>query len=344
MKRYLFFIEYDYCFAVLRPIQEEIRRRGGETAWLAMGSEVNLDFLREDERCFGHVREAIDWNPYAVLVPGNRVPRFIPGLKIEVFHGLNSGKRRRRDGVQYHFIIRGLFDLYCTHGPNTTLRFQQLADKHGHFRVAETGWPKLDPLFDGSLAIERSDRPCVLFTSTFTDRLSAAPVVLDTVTAMADKGRWKWLVNLHPKMPPEIVRRYQDAQGPNLTLVRTDNVLPLLAEADVMLGDTSSILSEFMVQEKPVVTFRTATPLDCVIDVQETSAIESALEHALQRPPDLMARVRRYVDDTHPYRDGRSSERTLDAIDDLAERGRHGLKRKPLNFFRHRQMKQLLEY
>ena len=110
MKRYLFYIEYDYCYAVLRPLQRVIRERGGETAWLPVGPEVHRQYLREDEQVFGHVREAIEWNPFAVLVPGNEAPRFLPGLKIEVFHGLNSGKRRRRDNVQYHFIVRGLFE------------------------------------------------------------------------------------------------------------------------------------------------------------------------------------------------------------------------------------------
>ena len=100
MKRYLFYIEYDYCYGVLRPLQDAIHRRGGETAWLPVGPEISTDFLHPDERCFKHVSEAIEWNPYAVLVPGNEVPAFLPGMKIEVFHGLNSGKRRRRDGVQ----------------------------------------------------------------------------------------------------------------------------------------------------------------------------------------------------------------------------------------------------
>jgi len=300
--------------------------------------------LREDERVFGHVSEAIAWDPFAVLVPGNEVPRFIPGLKVEVFHGLNSGKRRRRDGVQYHFIIRGLFDLYCTHGPNTTGRFRELAEQHGHFRVAETGWSKLDPLFDGSLAPTPSDRPFVLFSSTFTPRLSAAPHLLETVRALAATGRWKWVVTMHPKMASETVERYRAAQCENLELIETDDIMPLLARADVMLSDTSSILSEFLVQHKPAVTFRTARPMDCVIDVLKSREIESALERALARPPGLMTAVRRYAEETHPYRDGRSSARTLDAIDELAERGRRGLKRKPLNLYRHWKMRRLLDY
>ncbi len=344
MKRYLFYIEYDYCYGVLRPLQDAIRQRGGETAWLPVGPEINAGFLRTDERHFKHISEAIEWNPYAVLVPGNEVPSFLPGMKIEVFHGLNSGKRRRRDGVQYHFIIRGLFDLYCTHGPNTTGRFEELAAKSGHFRVAQTGWSKLDPLFSETRRGDGEDRPVILFASTFSPRLTAAPHVLETLTTLANKGRWKWLVNMHPKMPAEIVDNYRAIEGENLEFVATDNVIPLLARADAMLCDTSSILSEFLVQHKPVVTFRTARPADYLIDVQQVDEIEPALEQALSHPPRLMEQIRRYAEETHPYRDGKSSERTLDAIDELARNGLQGLKRKPPNLHRHWKMRRLLDY
>lgn len=343
MKRYLFYIEQDYCYAVLRPIQEAIRRRGDETAWLPVGPDISTRYLHDDERRFGHVSEAIEWNPYAVLVPGNEVPRFLPGLKVEVFHGLNSGKRRR-DGAQYHFIIRGLFDLYCTHGPNTTGRFQELARRHGHFRVAETGWSKLDPLFRGVGRSRSGPRPTVLFASTFTPRLSAAPRLLRTIEELARTDRWQWLVNMHPKMPGEVVEAYRAIQGPNLELVETDDVTPLLARADVMLCDTSSILSEFLVLHKPVVTFRTARPADYVLDVQEPDHVGPAMERALERPVELMEAIRRYADETHPYRDGRSSERTLDAIDQLAEQGLGDLRRKPPNLHRHWKMRRLLDY
>ena len=69
-----------------------------------------------------------------------------------------STSARRERG---HFRIRGLFDLYCTQGPATTEPFEQLAREHGHFAVAETGWPKLDPLFapdDGTAAALRPRR------------------------------------------------------------------------------------------------------------------------------------------------------------------------------------------
>lgn len=344
MKRYLFYIEQNYSYAILRPVQEAIRRRGGEVAWLPVGREINADFLRPNEHRLENIAEAIAWDPYAVLVPGNEVPNFLPGLKVTMLHGLISNKFRRRDGVQYHFIIRGMFDLYCMHGPNTTGKFEELAKKHGNFRVAETGWCKLDPLFDGSLQPVPEDRPVIMFTSTFTPRLSAAPHLLDTIRELAAKGRWKWIVNVHPKMRQEIVEQLRALASENLEFVETDDIMPLLARADAMLGDTSSVLSEFLVQDKPVVTFRTNKPEEYLFDVQEADKVEAALEHVLSRPPELMKRIKRYVDATHPYRDGKSSERTLDAIDEMIETGRTGLKKRPRNLYRHWKMRRLLNY
>jgi len=95
---------------------------------------------------------------------------------------------------------------------------------------------------------------------------------------------------------------------------------------------------------KPVVTFRSARPADYLINVQQPEGLDSALEQALTQPADLMNRIQQYADDTHPYRDGLSSERTLDAIDALAEDGIKGLKRKPANLYRHRKMRKLLNY
>ena len=109
-----------------------------------------------------------------------------------------------------------------------------------------------------------------------------------------------------------------------------------------MLCDTSSIASEFLVLHKPVVTFRTSEPKSYLLDVQELEDIEAALERALGHPETLMDNIRQFADETHPYRDGLSSERTLDAIDAMIEDGLSGLKPKPRNLFRHWKMRRLL--
>ncbi|MGL4640972.1 MAG: CDP-glycerol glycerophosphotransferase family protein, partial [Shewanella sp.] len=277
------YIAQNYSYAILRPLQQVIRDRGDEVCWFLEGKEVDPQFLKADEQRLPTIDAVKAWNPDAVFVPGNVVPNFVPGVKVGVFHGFNAGKINRK-GREDHFEIRDCFDLYCTQGPTTTLPFQALAKKIGTFTVAETGWPALDPLFKGSTDnpyIKPDDpRPVVLFCSTFSPSLTCAPAVFEQIKALSQKGQWRWLVQFHPKMNPRIVEQYKALANENLQFVETDNVIPLLQAADVMLCDTSSILLMFLMQRKPVVTFKNQSPKEHLIDIDRVEDIEPALARA----------------------------------------------------------------
>ncbi len=340
MSRYLFFVSELYALAILRPLQEAIRARGDAVAWF-FERESLAGHLRPEEVRLASVESVIEWRPDAVFVPGNWVPQFFPGLKVEVFHGFSVGKRSESRG---HFRVRGSFDLYCTQGPDTTQPFERLQQQLGFFRVAETGWSKLDPLFSGRHVREPAGRPVILFASTFTESITSARVLRDTVAAAAQRGSWQWLVTLHPKMAPDIVDSYRVLEGPHLRFAMTDDILALYAQADVLLSDTSSVVPEFLTQHRPVVTFRNRRPGPHLLDVQNVADVIPAVEHALQRPESLMNAIREYANRIHPWRDGRSSERVLEATARAIAAGRGGLKRKPLNLWRRVQARQRLGY
>ncbi|MBL1278374.1 MAG: CDP-glycerol glycerophosphotransferase family protein, partial [Ectothiorhodospiraceae bacterium] len=346
------FVSKLYGYSIVRPLQAAIRARGDEVAWFVHG--VSNEHLRNDEKQLHSVAEVKAYNPHAVFVSSNWVPDFFPGAKIELFHGFNAEKRDEHVG---HFRIRGGFDLYCTQGPSTTPTFQELAKQHRYFRAIETGWPKVDLLFrdlfqnlyqdneQHDLCEQRGiEKPIVLYTSTFSRRLTAAPRLLDTIAQLSKAGRWHWLVNLHPKMDAGIVERYKALEGPNLNFIDTDNIIPLLKAADVMVSDTSSVVFEFMLQDKPVITCRHRNPGPHLLNIQEASELESTLETALTRPDELMSKVRQYADWLHPYRDGRSSERVLDATEAFLANDYGQLKRKPLNIGRRISTRKKLGY
>lgn len=340
MRRYLLFVSQSYAYAILRPLAAAAAARGDETAWY-FEHESDARYLRAGERRLTTVAEVRAWNPRAVFVPGNWVPQFFPGLKVEVFHGFSVGKRSEARG---HFRIRGSFDLYCTHGPDTTAPFMALARRHGYFRVVETGWPKLDPLFTGRPAPASHARPVVLFASTFTESITAARALRETIARLGASGEWDWLLTLHPKMAPDIVAAYRALEGPHMRFVETDDILALYAQADVLLSDTSSVVPEFLVQMKPVVTLRNRKPGPHLLDVQAPQAVEGALRTALARPAALMEAIREYADHVHPSRDGRASERVLDAAEAALAAGRTGLARRPLNLWRRLQARKRLGY
>ena len=247
--RYLMYISQNYSYAILRPLQNEIIAQGGKVAWFIEGKEANPTFLKADEQRLLSVEEVKQWNPDAVFVPGNIVPRFIPGIKVGVFHGFHSGKRQLQ-----HFKIRGCFDLYCTQGPNTTEVFYDLSKKHGFLKVKETGWPTLDPLFtpteNNPYLKQEDNRPVILMCSTFTERLSCAEIVFDEIKRLSKIGKYRWLIQFHPKMSHSTVEKYKTLESENLTFVETDNIIPLLQIADVMFCDTSSIIQMFLLQRK----------------------------------------------------------------------------------------------
>jgi CDP-glycerol glycerophosphotransferase (TagB/SpsB family) len=338
--RYLFFVSESYAFAILRPLQQVLRARGDEAAWF-FEHERDARYLRSDEHRLLTPREVVRWNARAVFVPGNWVPHFFPGMKVEVFHGFSVGKRNESKG---HFRIRGSFDLYCTHGPDTTVPFNRLAQQYGYFRVRETGWSKLDPLFSGRLAMPTQRPPTILYASTFTEAISSARQLHPVITRLSAEGRWRWLVTLHPKMAPDVVASYKAIQGPHLQFIETDDILSLYAEADVMLSDTSSVVPEFLTQHKPVVTFRNRKPGPHLINIDNVNEVLPALERAFAPSPELQAAIVRYADHIHPYRDGLSSERVLAATDEAIQQGSVGLRRKPLNLWRRLQARKRLGY
>jgi len=340
--RYLFYISQNYSFAILRPLQEAIILRKREVAWFVEGREVNLSYFKDNETVLTSIDDVKSYCPTAVFAPGNVIPSFIPGIKVGIFHGFNAGKRNRK-GKEDHFTIRGCFDLYCTQGPNTTIKFELLAKKHLFFKVAETGWPAIDPLYIKSPVVEEKIKPTILLCSTFSRNLTCAPHLYNEIKRLSQNNKWRWLIQFHPKMPIDIVTSYKALENDNLTFVETDNVIPLLQMADLMVCDTSSVLSMFLLLNKPVVTFNNITPSDYLINIADPKQLENSIETGLLHPSKLMKAVEHFIAQTHPYQDGRSSERVLDAVDDFLSNPEK-LKLKPFNIIRHFKMRKKLGY
>jgi CDP-glycerol glycerophosphotransferase (TagB/SpsB family) len=334
MQRHLLFATTLYALPVLRPLAEAIHASGGEAAWFVASALV--PYMKDGERVLRNAGEVKRLAPRAVYSASNWVPHFFPGIKVQVFHGFNVDKRESTRG---HFRIRGLFDLYCTQGPATTESFQRLAFEHGHFKVVETGWPKLDPLFSGDPAMgtdlhPHDGRDVCMYAATFTESLSSARALFAEIGRQVARGDRYWLLTVHPKSDPELVRMYRSLEGPNARYLEAVDLVGMMRAADVLVSDTSSAVSEFIVQGKPVVTFRNRAPRPHMIDIQTADQLEAALQTALNPPASLVGEIDAYAHHIHPMRDGRSSERILAATDAFAEGQLGPLAAKPLNIWR----------
>ena len=340
-KRYLFYISQNYAYGILRPLQQAILERGDEVAWFLEGGQVSSEFLHSSEKRLHSVDEIFGFQADATIYPGNIAPTFLPGINVAVFHGFDAGKLDKR-GRNDHYKIRHCFDLYCTPGDESTGVFKSLSQPPRSYFVSQTGWCALDPLFKRTHTASNT-RPTVLFCSTFSKRLSCAERLFDTIKHLSQTSRWRWIIQFHPKMPRRTVEQYQSLSSDNLEFIETDDINPLLCQADVMLCDTSSVLTMFLLLNKPVVTFDNIAPGDHLLNITSVDDLEPMLLRAYSKPAELMSAITAYGQRVHPYTDGMSSQRTLDAIDE-AVTNQAQLARRKLDIARQFKMRKKLGY
>jgi CDP-glycerol glycerophosphotransferase (TagB/SpsB family) len=151
-------------------------------------------------------------------------------------------------------------------------------------------------------------------------------------------------VALHPKSSPETVAKYRGLEGEHLRYATEDNILDLFPQVDMMISDTSSALNEFLLTYKPVVTFKNRRPGPQLLDIDSPEQLLPAIERALSRPAELMQAVREYADSIHPWRDGRSSERVLAAVEDFIASGARNPRPKPPNLWRKLKIRRRIGY
>jgi hypothetical protein len=337
-KRYLFYIEQNYSFEILRPLQEAIRARGDEVRWFGTGKELSFSSFTNNDIRIEDIEDVINYNPQACFVPGNLIPNFIPGIKVQVFHGLEWKKKG-------HFVIRNCFDLYCPHGPATTKTFDELAKSHDFFDVVETGWPKLDNLFTTkSHSYFANENTCILYAPTFSPALTSAPALLSEITKLMNNKPYNWLIKFHPKMNKDWMAQYKPLESDNVKIIDSGNLNQLLQSADLMISDTSSVIGEFSLLNKPVITLNNSSPGDYLINIDNPALLSEAINTALSPSAELRHAIEKYASELHPYQDGQSSNRILDAVERILTFGKNNDKNLPINLFRNLKVRKRLKY
>ena len=343
--KYLFFVTKPYSFSILEPIQDTITYAGcGLVKWYTASSAKNYhcpgDQLKSNE-------EVLTYNPDAIIVPGNVVPHFWPGLKVQVFHGLD-------EEVQGFYNITGFFDLYCTTGPVITEKFSAIAKQKKHFLVKETGWPKLDPFYNnqGDFSDQKkkliqqynlnSALPVILYAPTFPAKYTSAPDLLDAIKNL-NNGKYNWIIKFHSLMDISIQGKYEQLENENLRVVDEHNILPIMACADLMITDTSSVAYEFLHFDRPLITYQAIARKDKGINIQNPTELVSAIEHSLNNPKEFSANRKNCLQEIHPYVDGNSANRVLKGIEEILSAWRQNdLQRKPRNIIRKYQIRKMI--
>lgn len=324
----LLFCKHAYSFAILRPIEQAAEHRGYQVLWYVDANiRSKFPFAKEINGSANNFTSSLDaveaYLPDAIFVPGNAVPYYLRGVKVQVFHGFAGEKKG-------HFRIRNYFDLYLTQGPYFTQTFQRLARDNRNMDVVETGWSKIDPLFSADASNQQlrnqygilAEQKIILYAPTFSPKLTSAPALLNEleklVTAPADGSKNKILIKFHPLMDAAVISAYREKfqSSTDIHLVDEDDLTPFLRIADLMISDTSSAVYEFLLLDKPVVTLNSSAEEPMWQDIADPAELVSVCQQSLA--------LGKLTDNTikkqyHPYTDGRSSERMLDAVEKYIE-------------------------
>lgn len=340
--KFLIYISYSYALPIGNPLEEEIKLRKHNVKWFA-DVEDGKQAIKVKNNTLQTIQEVIDYRPDIVLTISDSVPDFISGLKVQVFHGFNAQKRPSKKNAFSHFRLRGFFDLYCTQGPSTTKGFIAQQKKHPYFEVVETGWSKVDPLFPIE---EKKITKTIMIASTFTERLSLAykESVYQEIKRLSNNGIFNFIMVLHPKLPKDIVSKWESINNSNFKFYNTTDLIPLYKKADIMFADTTSAIQEFLLQKKPVVAFNHTFKHNYLIHVNQTQDLENSFTDAFSFPSKLLKNIETFIKELHPYYDGESSKRIINASISFLHQDKGYLKQKPLNLIRKYKMRKRLNY
>ncbi len=182
------------------------------------------------------------------------------------------------------------------------------ARKAGIRSAFAVGYPKLDPAFDGTydatfcenfrdnIGLDKNKKT-LLFTATWDKSGQSA------IAQWADKlarftSRHNVMVTVHPWTSAQFVEQIRNTPG--VLFIDNFDVIPYIMQADVCIGDTSSILGECCALNKAIISFKVPNNKRTVPHVQKmirefslqidnASELDDAIQHCLNHPQEKRA-------------------------------------------------------
>jgi hypothetical protein len=311
-----------YSFGILEPVMQVLKEKKYEYIWFVR-TTILEKFPYQDQRCTSKIEDLVRFNSDAIFVPGNEVPHYLRGVKTQVFHGLAGEKKG-------HFRIRSYFDLYLTQGPYFTRWFSRAAAKHKNFSVVETGWPKLD-VYGKELYKYDSDKltllknfkakKIILYAPTFSPSLTSAPHLLTQIEELAKSKEYLIVIKFHDLMAENLIDSYKklSMRFKNVLFIEERNIIKYLLIADLMISDTSSVVYEFLLLNKPVITFKNnSLAINWDNQLSFSGLVKRVAKNLLEDP--FKQQRLEILKEYHPYTDGNSAKRMVDAVEEYIKK------------------------
>jgi CDP-ribitol ribitolphosphotransferase len=317
MKTILFCMN-PYSFGILEPVMQVLKEKNHEFIWF-IRPEILDKFPYQEQRFTSKIEDLVRFNSDAIFVPGNEVPHYLRGVKTQVFHGLAGEKKG-------HFRIRNYFDLYLTQGPYFTRWFSEAAVKYKDFEVVETGWPKLDVYgkelhkYDSvklTLLKKSKAKKIILYAPTFSPSLTSAPHLLTQIEELAKSKEYLIVIKFHDLMAEDLIDSYKklSMSFENVLFIEERNIIKYLLIADLMISDTSSVVYEFLLLDKPVITFKNnSLAIKWDNQLSFDGLVNRVAENLLEDP--FKQQRLKILNEYHPYTDGNSAKRMVGAVEE----------------------------
>jgi len=330
--KYLFYLSKAYSISIVQPLVSYLEQNKRDYAFF-VSAKVENAFPEEwdKNRIVRNLREAKTYKPDFILVPGNFVDFRIPGIKVQVFHGLGVEK-------PVHYTIRHFFDVYLTSGKYVTDKFLSLQKKYKYFDVIETGWLKMDwilnyPAEDLKLSYKiPTDRKIILYAPTFSSKMESASELM-TIIPKIIRNNELWLLKFHELMPDNLIKPFKEIDESLVRIISANDITPYLHISDIMISDTSSVVYEFLALNKPAITYKTIAKKNKAKNITDANSLREAIDECISYPEYLRQQRDMAMEEVNPYLDGKTAERIVVALERLNPTD-YPKKHKPLNLIR----------
>ena len=116
-------------------------------------------------------------------------------------------------------------------------------------------------------------------------------------------------------MDPIHIERYKNIATAfdNVYFIEERDIVKQLVIADLLLSDTSSVIYEFLLLDKPVITYNNINTQIRWDNITDATQLEKVVTENLLNDP-FSSQRSEVIASYHPYSDGKSSERMIDSI------------------------------